>query len=127
MTVRRRWLFAFVGLAAASPALADSPARPRSYKEVAPGGKYVFGMIAPGTVEDDVRRWNEETAADLREIRRVYTQSGMYRNDGSAEPIWTVDWYAHGVDLTPDGVHLIRPGPWAWPHKDKTPDLEVEA
>jgi hypothetical protein len=127
MAVGCRWLFAFVGLAVTSPALADSPARPRSYKEVAPGGKYVFVMIAPGTVEDEVRRWNEETAGGIREIRRVYTRSGMYRNDGSAEPLWTVDWYARGVHLTPDGVHLIRPGPWAWLRDDKTPDLDCEA
>jgi hypothetical protein len=127
MAVRFRCLFAFVGLAATSPALADSPAPPRSYKEVAPGGKYVFVMIAPTTVENDVRPWNEETAAAIREIRGVYTRSRMYRNDGSADPIWTVEWYAHGVYLTPDGVHLICPGPWAWLRQDKTPDLDCEA
>lgn len=127
MAVRCRWLYTVVGLAFASSAFADSPAPPRSYKEVAPGGKYVFVMIAPGTVEDDVRRWNEETAAGIREIRRVYTRSGMYRNDGSAEPLWTVDWYAHGVYVTPDGVHLIRPGPWAWLQRDRMPALDVEA
>ena len=33
----------------------------------------------------------------------------------------------HGVQLTPDGIHLIRPGPWAWLREDKTPDLDVEA
>src|SRR5262245_22152645 len=127
MSVRCLWLFAFVALAANSPVQADSPSPPRSYKEVAPGGKYVFVMIAPGTVEDDVRPWNEETAARIREVRSVYSRSGMYRNDGSAEPIWTVDWYTHGVHLTPDGVHLIRPGPWAWLGDDKMPDLDVEA
>ena len=127
MAVRWRLLFAFVGLAATSPALADSPAPPRSYKDVAPGGTYVFVMIAPGTVEDDARSWNEETAARIREIRRAYKQTGMYRNDGSAAPIWTVDWYAYGVHLTPDGVHLIRPGPWAWLRDGHSPDLDVEA
>src|SRR5262249_28255328 len=98
-----------------------------SYKKVAPGGKYVFVMIAPITVEEDVRQVIEEAAARIREIRRLYTRSGMYRNDGSAEPLWTVDWYAHSVELTPDGVHLIRLGPWAWLRDDKTPDLDVEA
>jgi hypothetical protein len=92
-------------------ALADKPAPPRSYNEVAPGGKYVFVMIAPGTVEDEVRRWNQETAAGIREIRRVYTRSGLYRNDGSAEPLWTVDWYDDGVKVASDGAHLIRLGP----------------
>jgi hypothetical protein len=120
-------LIAFAVAATGSPALADSPAPPRSYKEVAPGGKYVFVMIAPRTVEEETRPWNEETAAGIREVRRTYTRSGMYLNDGSTEPLWTVDWYAHGVHLTPDGVHLIRPGPWAGLRADKTPDLDWEA
>lgn len=92
---------------------ADSPAPPRSYKVVAPRAKYVFVMIAPGTVEDDTRRWNEETAAGIRQIRRTYTRSGLYRDDGTTVPLWTVDWYAHGVEVASDGVHLIRHGPWA--------------
>ena len=70
-------------------------------------------MLAPVSVEEDVRRWNEETAADIQEIRRVYSQSGLYRNDGSTVPLWTVDWYTYGVEIASDGVHLIRHGPWA--------------
>ncbi len=126
MAARYRSLLGFLVLAA-SPALADSPARPRSYKEVAPGGKYVFVMIAPGTIEDEIRHWNAETADSIREIRRTYTRSGMYRNDGSAEPLWTVDWYAQRVKVTSDGVHLIRPGPLASLRNDRTPDLDCEA
>jgi hypothetical protein len=113
--------------ATSSPAPADSLAPPRSYKDVTPGGKYVFVMISPRTVEADAGSWNEETAADIREIRRTYTRSGMYRNDGSTEPLWTVDWYAYGVELTADGAHLIRPGPWAGLRDDKTPDLGYTA
>jgi hypothetical protein len=56
-------------------------------------------MIVPGAVG--------------RGIRRAYSQSGMYRNDGSLVPLWTVDWYAFKVDIASDGVHLIRHGPWA--------------
>jgi hypothetical protein len=96
-----------------SPALADKPAPERSYKVVAPGGKYVFVMIAPRPVEVDLNPWNEETRAKIREIRRVYNRSGLYRTDGSTEPLWTVSWYAHSVEVASDGVHLIRHGPWA--------------
>src|SRR5207249_11580668 len=39
--------------------------------------------------------------------------SGMYRNDGSTRPRWTVDWYSYSVLVPSDGVHLIRCGPWA--------------
>src|SRR4051812_2120811 len=109
----------FTGLVAAgtlshaAPARADSPAPPFSYKKNAPGDKFAFVMISPLPLDVEVSRWNEETVAGIREIRRVYPRSGMYRNDGSAEPLWTVDWYAFGVELTADGVHLIRHGPLA--------------
>ena len=43
----------------------------------------------------------------------MYTLSGLYRDDGSAEPLWTVNWYAHGVEVASDGVHLVRHGPFA--------------
>jgi hypothetical protein len=116
MASRGQWLTAVVlalaGLTTGSPALADSIAPPRSYKQVTPGAKYVFIMISPMPVEEEVQRSNEETGAGIREIRRVYTQSGLYRNDGSTEPRWTVDWYAYGVEVGSDGIHLIRHGPW---------------
>ena len=113
MTESGRWLTALITLTAGSSAFADSPARPHSYKRITPGGEYVFVMVAAKPVEADTQGWNEETAAGIREIRRTYARSGLYRNDGSAEPLWTVDWYAHGVTVASDGVHLIRYGPWA--------------
>ncbi len=42
-----------------------------------------------------------------------YPASGLYRNDGSATPLWTVEWYAHQVFLSRNGRHLVRMGPWA--------------
>ena len=48
-------------------------------------------------------------SADVREWEG-YTQSGLYRNDGSRDPLWTFDWYAYNVDVAADGVHLVRHG-----------------
>jgi hypothetical protein len=104
-------LIAFI--AATSRTLADSPAPPMSYKEISPNGKFVFEMIAPLPLDDEVRPWNDETRAGIRAIRSLYSTSGLYRNDGSIDPLWTVDWYAHGVEVASDGVHLVRHGPWA--------------
>lgn len=116
------------GLWFATSAAADSLAPPWSYKQVAPGDQFVFVMIVPGPVEAEVVHWNEKTAAEVRAVRRRYTRTGMYRNDGSTDPLWVVDWYAYGVHLAPDGVHLIRPGPWASLRDDRAaPDLDVEA
>ena len=135
MATRGRWriagLIALAAVATGSPALADSPARPFSYKRVVPGGKYVFVMIAPKTPEEDARPFNEETAAGIREIRRLYTRSGLYRADDATEPLWTVDWYADEVEAASDAVHLVRHGPWPMFTRDGSarsgPDGDQEA
>jgi hypothetical protein len=107
-------VIAFAILAASSRVLADSEAPPFSYKKVSPGGAFVFVMIAPLALDVEFRQgWNEKTTAGIRDIRRVYSKSGLYRNDGSPEPLWTVDWYAYGVEIASDGISLIRHGPWA--------------
>ena len=135
MSIRCGVLIAWIGVLAiavtGSPTRADSIASPYSYKEVVPSGKYVFVMISPLTIDNDAGGWNEETAAGIREIRRNYKRSGMYRNDGSTEPLWTVDWYA-GVVVASDGVHLIRHGPWpalpeSWYKGPLGPALDQEA
>jgi hypothetical protein len=112
----------------AAPAVADSPPPPpHSYREVAPGGRFVFVMIAPLPADEDARGHKEETAAEIRRVRGTYAQSGMYRNDGSAEPLWTVDWYAFHVEPAADGRHLVRNGPRTWLREDNSPDLDCEA
>jgi len=83
-------------------AFADTPARPRDFKRVTENKEYVFVMLAP-----DGRTGN------VPEIRGVYKQSGLDKNDGSSTPLWTVDWYAFEVFPSSDGEHLIRMGPWA--------------
>ena len=127
MKIPCTWILSFVSLAFSSSAFADTPTKPSSYQQVVPNEKYVFVMIAPVTVEEDVRFWKEEMVAGIREIRSRYTRSGLYRNDGSVEPIWTVDWYSSRVQPMFDGIHLIRPGPWAWLNENKSPDLDCEA
>ena len=116
MVSRSRWLIAVViaciAVAAGSPLRADSEAPPHSYLKVSPGGQYVFAMIVPGPVEHEVRL-HPDAAARIRELRQVYPRSGLYRRNGSPEPLWTVDWYAFEVDVASDGVHLVRHGPWA--------------
>jgi len=81
-------------------AFALSPAQERDFKETT--GNYVFVMLAPnhpgGWVQHDP------------EMRKIYKQSGLYRNDGSSTPLWTVDWYAFEVFPHFDGEHLVRMG-----------------
>ncbi len=90
-------------LALAVPAIADTPAPPRDYTKITENEKYVFVMLAPP------ERWSQKDP----DIRKVYKQSGLYKNDGSTTPLWVVHWYAFGVYPSSDGKHLVRMGPWA--------------
>lgn len=54
-------------------ALADRPAPPRDYKVVTESEKYVFVMMVPENA-----RFNQSS-----DIRKQYSESGLYQNDGS--------------------------------------------
>lgn len=104
------WAVAFSALAAA--VRADSVVPPFSYTKPSPDGRFLFVMIAPEW-GDGANVWNKKKAAEIRAVRDTYPRSGLYRNDGSITPLWTVDWYAGDVEVASDGVHLVRHGPWA--------------
>lgn len=110
----RVFIPALVGLSFGCPARADSPARPDTYTKPSPDGRFLFVMLSPRPpAQDTLRSSNSSDSAKLLEVRAKYTQSGLYRNDGSATPLWTVNWYSFDVDVASDGVHLVRRGPWA--------------
>ena len=117
-------------LLTAPPARADQYVEPVSYKVTVPGGEFVFVMLAPA-VELGNGRLSEAQAAEIREIRRVYTASGLYCADGPAKPLWTVDWYAREVAVARDGVHMVRLGPWPGLASNRAaplgPELATEA
>lgn len=94
-------------------AFADSPAPPSSYKIISSNNNFVFVMIAPITLEQDLRPWKEAKQKEILDVRSMYPQSGMYRNDNTNEMLWSVDWFAYGVEIANDGIHLVRHGPWA--------------
>jgi len=86
------------------PARADKPAPPLSKKITSANGKFVFVLISPSAKVDEIFK-NEA-------IRAYYAKSGLYKNDGSKEPLWTVDWFRYKVDVAEDGEHVIRHGDW---------------
>src|SRR5579863_9000098 len=81
--------------AIATPALGDSMMPKFTYKKVSPNGEFVFVMISPLPLDSDAGSFMEKVALEIRHIRQVYSQSGLYRNDGSTTPLWIVDWYAY--------------------------------
>jgi hypothetical protein len=96
-----------------SDSFADSLAPPSSYVIEAEGGQFVFVMLAPMTLDEELSFWNKEFGAKIRDVRQKYSASGMYLTGDETSPIWTVDWYAHSVLPFSDGIHVVREGPWA--------------
>src|SRR5262249_30424734 len=87
-------------VASAPEARAFSSKGPQSYSVVTKDGRFVFVMLCPAAkAQDDFGKG----AA----LRREYPSSGLYRNDGSRDPLWTVGWYAPRVHPASDGVHLV--------------------
>jgi len=78
-------------------------------------GKYIFIMLAD-------KQYDNKLLVSSK--GKEYPFSGLYRNDGSIIPIWTVDWYAYRVYISLDGSHLVRMGgPPILQNYDK-PDLK---
>ena len=100
-------------LGLSSAVRADSPAPPRTYTVETEDGRYVFVMLTSLPPDFENRFFTEGFVEEMQETRRRYRQSGLYRTDDPTTPLWTVDWYAHSVLVFSDGVHLVRPGPWA--------------
>mgnify|MGYP001765884185 FL=1 len=98
-----------LSMSLAAPVLADSEMPPTDYTKETQDGAYIFVMLAP-----DGPRWSSKEP----EIRKVYKYSGLYRNDGSREPLWKVYWYSFSVYLSSDGKHVVRLGPWAQSTRD---------
>lgn len=80
---------------------------PTTYSTPSPDGQYLFVMIAPRP-KDDTPSLVPEKLAHQKELFAKYPASGLYRNDGSTKPLWTVDWYSYRVWPADDGIHLVR-------------------
>ena len=89
------------------PGLAEkpNPVYPVTYSTPSPDEQFLFVMLAPPSGDATQNPDNNEHA---KELRKKYPQSGMYRNDGSTDPLWAVDWYDYEVFPANDGIHLVR-------------------
>lgn len=86
---------------------ADEPQYPHDYTKRV-GRELVFVMLSPIPANSTMASYGYD-----EKIRSQYTQSGLYKNDGSSiELLWNIDWYAYDVCLSSDGEYLIRWGDW---------------
>jgi len=106
LAVRRlRVAVAFALAIAGLPAQALSLAPLESYTVKSPDGTYIFVMLLPAGPGTD-------------ELREKYSVSGLYKNDGSRELVWSVDWYALWAVVASDGKHVVV-GPLRGPALDE--------
>lgn len=91
-------------LACCDLAYADSPTVAIDYTQVADDGKFVLVMLVPGSSEELAHL----TAGLKPEIRAKYAHSGLYPNDGSTSPVWTVDWFDYDVIISDNGHYAAR-------------------
>lgn len=100
-------LIAAVLMAFASTARAFGPAMTGtySYKKETPDGRHVLVMLGG--------RWSRAhppgTTPPQDPLAAKYPHSGMYPNDGSAQPLWRFSGYVHPeeVALFSDGIHMV--------------------
>lgn len=78
-----------------------------SYKVVSPDGQYVLVML-DGVYREPVAGATPAIVEQNRLLSR-YPASGLYRNDGSNNPLWTMGYISlrAKVTLSSDGRHLV--------------------
>lgn len=114
-------LIAIVGvvgvLCAPLTAYADSTHTPipgwsGSYEEESPNKQYKLVMLGnlPWSSCFHKDDWVQKSNA----LRSMYPASGMYRNDGSVEPLWTMGYvsWRQGITVANDGRHIVVWGGW---------------
>jgi hypothetical protein len=91
---------------------------PGTWKSVSENGKFVFVMLSPLTLEEELlhESYNAVDVAQARQTRDKYTHSGMYLNDESIVPLWIYKdaWLGRDVIIAPDGEHMVVQGAWTY-------------
>lgn len=85
-------------------------AAPYSHVKTSDDKKFLFVMITPIDPTLGKRCCTTPGQIEERRLRETYPSSGMYLNDGSTTPLWTVDWWARDVIVPSDGEHVISFG-----------------
>lgn len=75
---------------------------PESHAIKTPNGQYQLVLLVKDGHEP-------RPGSPAAELNAKYTRSGLYRTDGSTDPLWTVDWYSRTQGIYPlsDGRTLI--------------------
>lgn len=82
-----------------------------SWREVSQDERYVLVMVSSYSADEEIgclARW-PKYQAEVREIRAKYKTSGLYRNDGSTEPLWTIPYHlpVYEIYVSPNGQQVL--------------------
>jgi hypothetical protein len=95
-----------LGFCTAYAAGADTFGPPSDYVRPTKSGEYLFVMLTPlgkrGEQTEFIRYPDPvtDTGKTIQgSLVQRFPKSGLYRNDGSRAPLWTVDWYGDSVFL----------------------------
>jgi hypothetical protein len=78
-------------------------------------GKLILVHISADALEDELSHpsVDQSQRVEIRRLRAIYSQSGLYRNNSSTKPLWTYDGpLGVNIIIAPDGQHLIIEGDW---------------
>lgn len=102
------WLFVGLGWIGAPGVASAALPSLESWTKVSADGQFVLVMISPLSAEEEFQ-YTEDNVEEIKRIRAGYTKSGLYRNDGSASPIWTIPFQdvTHDVFVGPQGKYLM--------------------
>ena len=116
----KKWvLLVMVALLAAFPSWASADSTPTlppgwtgTYKKLSPDGQYVLVMRGAIPVQP-----GEEVSPEVAELNKLltkYPSSGLYKNDGSTDPLWLMPYisWRTKVLVSSDGHHVVVWGEW---------------
>src|SRR5205085_1117819 len=83
-----------------------------NYQVITPDARYVLVMLSG--YDCGLCNGASEQTKELNALSKMYSQSGLYLNDCSAKPLWTMSYisWRNDIDLAPDGHGLIDWGQW---------------
>ncbi|WP_145245100.1 hypothetical protein [Aeoliella mucimassa] len=89
-----------------------------SWSTVSENDQYILVSLLPSSVEEQIEfinnsSWEDEaermaTVAEMRRLEATYSVSGVYRNDGSTTPLWTLSQFVSLAKVSPDGNRVIQ-------------------
>jgi hypothetical protein len=80
-----------------------------SWTQVSGDGRYILVMVSPKSAVEDGGNQIISSAVGKVRLREHYTESGVYRNDGSNKPLWTLPYHHEALParVVVDGQYVI--------------------